>query len=396
MAEISKAKIDISRHIAHLYFEDDMPIKEIRDRFYKEMGARNVSRILNQGRNKWWRVRVIDDSMHPEDTSLNQELSDRICKNTYFTDAVVVDCIGVEHAQNKWYQSLDTKEREQAFIDSDLLHIQISKHAASYLVAKIWHGDCIGIGSGRACAYTAHFASKDLKAGHLAKLKGVKVFALCGGQHDRRWSTQKIEAFDQLPSELHPDVGAFFLADILGIRPNTPDLCFAVLPVAHPDPDGVIPYIAPHLNDPTISLSMAILGLGTLNGRHHFYDQLNTYGLSAIKDELLLLKGLQQDDPTALNSIGEICHRLFWCGSTAPPGRIREAINKINSKIIAIRKDVLSRSAKTMLVAGGAQKVDVLTQLSKGQLEDVPIRVETTTLVTDSWTAQELLNRQQP
>ena len=396
MAEVPRNKMDISIEIARLYFQENLTMKEIRDKYYKEMGVRNISRLLKLGRDNWWRLRVVTDPTHSNDTCINRRLSDDVRDNTHFADVVAVDCLGVEEAQNDQQRTLNYAEQEDAFFASDLLHLQISKHASPYLVAKLRHGEYIGIGSGRACTYTAHFASKDPKSGHLKKLKGVKVYALCGGQRDRKWSTKLSDPFIGLPTNLDPDEGASLLADTLGIYSSTSDLCLVNLPVAmhNPDLNDVIATIAPHLNDPAISLSMVVLGLGTLNDRHHFFDQIDGPGLSAIKEDLLLLKKLQKDDHVTLGSIGEVCHRLFWCGETKAPNDIQEIINRINSKIIAVREETLRTVRQTLLIAGGVQKINVLSQLSQGELTDVPIAIETTTLVTDSWTAQELLKRQ--
>ena len=64
MAEVPRNKMDISIEIARLYFQENLTMKEIRDKYYKEMGVRNISRLLKLGRDNWWRLRVVTDPTH--------------------------------------------------------------------------------------------------------------------------------------------------------------------------------------------------------------------------------------------------------------------------------------------------------------------------------------------
>jgi DNA-binding transcriptional regulator LsrR (DeoR family) len=154
--------------------------------------------------------------------------------------------------------------------------------------------------------------------------------------------------------------------------------------------------IANHLFEMPDRLDMMISGVGVLNTGHHFIVYRQGAGLSAISDDLKNLQELQLQNPAMLEGVGEVCHRLFWCGDGATPPDVQKIIEEVNSKVIAVPFNVISEAKELLLIAGGRQKLPVLTRLSRkapSNIAQLPFKADRITLVTDSWTAGKILNR---
>jgi hypothetical protein len=75
------------------------------------------------------------------------------------------------------------------------------------------------------------------------------------------------------------------------------------------------------------------------------------------------------------------------------PGELATAIDTINGEIRAVPLEKIRDSRQTILIAGGAQKLAGLVRLITGECPEAPINVGNLTLITDSWTAREILAR---
>jgi DNA-binding transcriptional regulator LsrR (DeoR family) len=385
-----------SIYYARQHYEEKLGLSDISSPDGRHKDIKTISRIMNSGRtNGWWQLKVLPLGKTSE-TTIDEALSRQLRQKTVFTNAIVVNCRNVDGAQHDELPPNEA-ERPGAYIDSDILHLQISRHAASYLAGRLGHGYKVGIGSGRASTYTADFFCKDARAGKVRRLVEVAIFSLVGGVRDVRWSQELAPEFKDVPANLDADEGASLLAEALHVqRESYLHLVNLPISISTNDLPAVVKAIANHLFEMPDRLDMMISGIGVLNTGHHFIDHCQGAGLAAISDDLQKLQQLQSKDPAMLESIGEVCHRLFWCGDGPTPHKVQKIIRQVNSKVIAVPFKVINEAKELLLVAGGRQKLPVLTRLSKTASSDaaqVPFRVDRITLVTDSWTARKILER---
>jgi DNA-binding transcriptional regulator LsrR (DeoR family) len=387
--ETKLARIEESIRLARLHFERKQNLKVIQaSENPKSLSYRSISHLLNQGRDSnWWSLQVISDMGAQIETSRNKKLENKFDESCFVKKVVVVECKDVSEAQSPQYKSADKREQEKAALASDLLHLQLSIEAAKYLVPKFRDQDSIGIGSGRAAVYAAYFSSK---SPDVLKLEDPRIFSLSGGVRDVRWSTGHDVRLSNLPYSVDADIGVTILADASKIEKKNQHLAY--LPVSLPDPIAAMQAVAPHLISQDTHLNIAILGLGALSSRHHYYAHPGPE-LAEIKEEIEKIKQIQNKDPDRVfDGIGEICHYLFWCGEDENACEIKEILQRINSKIIAIRKETLKNTRETFLIAGGAQKLAILEKILTREYPDIPVTPRYTTLITDNWTALQLID----
>jgi hypothetical protein len=106
------------------------------------------------------------------------------------------------------------------------------------------------------------------------------------------------------------------------------------------------------------------------------------------------IRKCQRTDPDLVDNVLEIGHRVFPAGPRKSlPGELATAIDVINREIRAVPLDKIRDSRQTILIAGGAQKLTGLVKLITGECPEAPINVGNLTLITDSWTAKEILSR---
>jgi DNA-binding transcriptional regulator LsrR (DeoR family) len=70
-----------------------------------------------------------------------------------------------------------------------------------------------------------------------------------------------------------------------------------------------------------------------------------------------------------------------------------EAIRKTNSTIVAVPPETLIKAGEIILITGGMQKLAALYGILQGECPGVPIEKTNLTLVTDAWTAEQLIKK---
>lgn len=139
---------------------------------------------------------------------------------------------------------------------------------------------------------------------------------------------------------------------------------------------------------------MALVGLEVLNTRHQFFlhhDQ--NVQLGAIAPYIKTLKELQSGDPALLDSVAGIAHHLFATGQREYPDRLLEAVDGINREVLVVPPERVRTADEVIMVAGGAQKLNALVDLLDGRCPGAPVDLDNLTLVTDAWTAEQVLER---
>jgi DNA-binding transcriptional regulator LsrR (DeoR family) len=141
-------------------------------------------------------------------------------------------------------------------------------------------------------------------------------------------------------------------------------------------------------------LDLALIGLGQLNTQHHYFREYNQLQLKALSGAVRTLIESQSKDPDRTDCIAEIVLRLYPVGDETLDAECVEAINETNKTILAVAPDILRNAGEVVLVTGGIQKLAALRGLLFGKCRQAPIDKTNLTLVTDSWTAEQILNRE--
>ena len=70
-----------------------------------------------------------------------------------------------------------------------------------------------------------------------------------------------------------------------------------------------------------------------------------------------------------------------------------ETISETNKSVLAIAPEKIRNAGEVILIAGGRQTVNALRGVLTGGYPDAPLDKKNLTLVTDAWTAEEILKR---
>lgn len=184
---------------------------------------------------------------------------------------------------------------------------------------------------------------------------------------------------------LDADANVFHLGAILHVSPGIRNYVGSWLLagerlVEQPSYDGV-------------HLDLAIVGIGQLNTGYHFLRPDAALQMESMGDALASIREFQDAEGDRHASIADICHVLFYVGSGEPPEQITKAINDLNNAMSTPPRETLESAEEVILVAGGAQKEEALYHFVKGNCRDAPIDPARVTLITDSWTANRILER---
>ncbi|MGH8631039.1 MAG: hypothetical protein ACREU7_09780, partial [Burkholderiales bacterium] len=205
-----------------------------------------------------------------------------------------------------------------------------------------------------------------------------RVVSLCGGTRVGRWDHATGRDFDA-------DGNAYYLA-------GTFQVPLANRHYMH----GWISQVSDQRTELDIRppLDLALVGLGVLNTQHHFLRHNAEVQLGAMARPLERIRKCQQATPHLLDSVADIGHRLFPLGRREDfPADLLDAVDQINRVVWAVPLQTMRDARHTILIAGGAQKVDGLFKLVTGSCPEAPVNLNTLTLVTDAWTAKEILAR---
>jgi hypothetical protein len=275
---------------------------------------------------------------------------------------------GAEAATTETYLgSAQSAEVQAAFKAADDLHRALGQACASQvLVHQLRRGIRVGVTSGRGVAYTVDSLVDNPWAGGF---EGVHVVSLCSGAKVGSWRGKDRRSLDA-------DENAFALSVALGV----PEEHVTLMGDAAGGGDVQWDFVGPNL---------ILAGLGCLNTGHHLLRPRARLGSMA--EPLSRIERYQARDPDLKFAVAEIGHRLFPVHDGLP-SYLLEAIADVNSLVRAAPPQVFQNAEVVMLVAGGAQKLDPLVRLVTGHTP-APIELRNLILVTDAWTAQQLLMR---
>ena len=296
---------------------------------------------------------------------------------------------GIWRARVVWISGLDKSESEETSADdftsaykaSDELHRCLGEVAAEMVINGLRRNMTIGLASGRGVGYTID-GIRDLADQTPSWISGydsIRVVSMCGGAHLGGWQN------NNTGRDFDADDNVFTLSSVLKTPRN--NVYYMNGPVLVDSADQ-----RSDLN-PRFGFDLAVIGLGQLNSQHHYLRDHNDLQLKALTEPIRGIVEWQSENSNYLDSVAEIVLKLYPAVSQDLPMDIGETIREANERILSAIPEKIREAGEVILVAGGEQKVDVLHGVLTGKYPDSPIIRKNLTLVTDSLTAEAILNR---
>lgn len=313
--------------------------------------------------------------------SRDDELGERLARKTGIWRARVVHITGAEEAYHAEYLDEQDSDRSQAlYRASDELHRCLGEVAGELVLNSLRKNITIGLSSGRGVGFAVE------KMGELIQrtpswgkgFESAHLVSLCGGAHIGMCESNNRRDFDA-------DENIFTLASLLKVPRR--NISYMIGPVSSSQQHEE------HWSRNRFNIDLAVIGLGQLSTRHHYFRDYNELQLKALSGPIHELIASQTRDPEQAGCIAEIVLRLYPTSKTYLAPEYNEAISKTNSTIVAVPPEILKKAGEVMLIAGGTQKLAALYGILKGECPGVPIEKTNLTLITDTWTAEQLLKR---
>ena len=207
--------------------------------------------------------------------------------------------------------------------------------------------------------------------------ESIRLVSLCGGAHIGTWEYANSRDFDA-------DENVFSLSSLLKIpRQN---VSYMSGPISMD-----VNTRQPEIN-PKFSLDMAVIGLGQLNTQHHYLRDYNDLQLKEMSEPIRRIIEWQTKNPELRDSVAEIVLRLYPTANRSLPLEFLETIRETNNSVLAITPEKIKNAGEVILIAGGRQTVNALRGLLLREYPDAPVERRNLTLVTDSWTAETILD----
>lgn len=353
---------------------------------FKELSAKYswASSTIHRSVKKWLRDGRFDlvdtQGASARVVALDDRLREELCSQTKLWRARIAGIAGADAAYSEKYLSVAATEAAAlAYKAGDELHRALAEVAAEQLLTRLRPNITIGLASGRGVGFTIMKLAElgEKQPSEFKGLDSIRLVSLCGGGHVGTWATP-------INRDLDADQNAFVLGSIFGIpRTNLHYMGgWISLDPEQSQAELAFPY----------QLELALVGMGQLNTRHHFFHHYGDVQLGALGAPLQTIKDWQERDPALLFRIAEIGHRLFPVGGVEGlPQDLLDAVDQVNQRILAVPLQKLAQTTEVIMVAGGAQKVHALSMLVSGRCPEAPIDISKLTLVTDAWTATEII-----
>lgn len=351
---------------AKLYYEEGRSLEEVQarlqERGFDVRSARDVGLAIRRAiDNQLCRVRV---DVFAEASAL-AGLSDELARAAGIRRALVA-----------------ATGHDTTLSDGDL-HRRLGDLAARFLwESSLRPGDRIGVGPGRGVGCTIHELSPLVP--ERLPYPGYRIYSLTGGTTGApspEWADIVDADHNAEGLARHLNASADDWANVTPVH----------LPIFVPsERDAVLGIVAPHLLDPPpsgppLDLDVALYGCGVLSHGHHLvaYRSRSTEAVEAELD--LLARDVWPEAPSA---VIDVCEH-YLVGEDVPE-RLRPAVEdvvaRLNDRVVAVAPAILARARERVLVAGGRYKFAAVL----ASLIAVPA-MRPTTLVTDEWTARQLL-----
>jgi DNA-binding transcriptional regulator LsrR (DeoR family) len=311
----------------------------------------------------------------------DDDLAETLVRKTGIWRARVVRISGVESAYTRQYQeNPESLEAQAAYRSSDELHRCLGEAAAELILNGLRKTMTIGLSSGRGVGFAIENLAEMVKKtpSWVSGYESIHLVSLCGGAHVGMWELTNNRDFDA-------DENVFTLASLLKIPRS--NVLYITGPVS------ADPHKHPLQSDSFFNLDLAIIGLGQLNTQHHYFRDQNELQLKAMSESIRNIIEWQAKNPDLADSIAEIVLRLYPVGNLPLPAEFLKAISETNNTILAVDPLKIKKAGEIMLIAGGSQKLNALYGVLTRECPEAPIDKKNLTLVTDSWTAETILQK---
>ncbi len=370
---LDKQALDIARK--HLL--ENVSFRELSRRYYVSPSTihRRLAKWLNENR-----FDLLDraESGTAIAGAVDEGLGEALARKTGIWRARAVRVEGVDAAFTDQYREKPQSAAAQsAYKASDNLHKCLGETAAELIFGSLRKNMTIGLSSGRGVGFAIE------KMGEIAKrtpswasgYQNIQAISLCGGAHIGLWELTNTRDFDA-------DENIFALAATLKIARN--NVRYVIGPVAQapssPAKGGRIP-----------ELDLAVIGLGQLDTQHHYLRDQNEMQLKAMAGPVRRIAAWQEEHPQTPEAVAEIVLRLYPVGKDLPR-EFLDILDETNKTIVALPEEKIKTAGEVILIAGGKQKLKALAGLLYGRCAGAPIEKTNLTLVTDAWTAEQILH----
>jgi len=348
----------------------------------------------------------------------NESLEEDLRRKTRLNNASVLNIKGLESAFNEDYRlNPNSKRAQMAYQHNDDLHkllgILGAKTLINYLKPLVGANKKItlGVTSGRGVGYTigalADLHKKDDTL--LEDFDDIRLQSLCGLGLIGPWGT--MSSYGQGSSTnatlavLDADTNVKLLQGLFQTNDIKENVKLCNLGVSNNTGANQI--------DCYESLDVILAGIGCLNTRHNFLwsaDKASAVHYSAINKPLQKSEKISGKYPELFTAVADIGHTFFitcnekditsTAGAKENPGYseelikavsvLEQSVKDINNKVLRVAEARL-HEARTIMVAGGHQKREVLRAFASGGCKGPPIEPQRTWLVTDNRTAKYIL-----
>ncbi len=311
----------------------------------------------------------------------DDELGERLARKMGIWRARVVHITGAEEAYRAEYLlASDDSQSQAAYRASDELHRCLGEVAGELILSSLRKNITIGLSSGRGVGFAVE------KMGELVQrtpswgkgFESARLVSLCGGAHIGMCESSNRRDFDA-------DENVFTLASLLKVPRR--NVSYMIGPVSS---SQNIVARWPHSR---FNLDFAVIGLGQLSTRHHYFRDYNEVQLKALSGPIHELIESQTRYPERAGCIAEVVLRLYPANKTDLAPEYVEAIRQTNTTIVAVPPEILKKAGEVMLIAGGRQKLAALYAILRGECPGIPIEKTSLTLITDAWTAEQLIKK---
>ena len=309
-------------------------------------------------------------------------LGEELTRKTGIWRARVVQISGVEEAYSEYtLENLDNDGVQATYRASDELHRCLGGVAAELILGDLRRNMTIGISSGRGVGFAIDGCKEIVSKtpSWASGYESIRLVSLCGGAHLGKYQNSSVRDFDA-------DENVFALSSLL--KSPRHNVFYMTGPV--------LTDLKNHRSkiNPKLNLDLAIIGLGQLNAQHGYFRDHLYLQLETLSEPIRKIIEWQTKAPDLLDSVAEIVLRLYPATDKKLPTEFLDTIREMNNHVLAVAPEKIKDAGEVILIAGGRQKVNVLHGVLTGVYSSAPIDKRNLTLVTDSWTAQEILKRQ--
>lgn len=312
----------------------------------------------------------------------DDKLAAELVQRTGIWRARVAQISGVDAAYTEQYlEEPESEMAQSSFKASDDLHRCLGEVAAELILNSLRKNMTLGISSGRGVGFTIEALGEVIRQtpSWVSGYESISLVSLCGGVHAGKWGQSSVVTRD-----FDADENVFALAAALKIpRKNITYISGPVLTHSNAESENRI----------KSSLDIAIIGLGQLNTRHHYFRDVIETKLKSAADPIQTIMKWQNKNPALCDSLAEIVMKLYPAVKENLPADFVTALQEVNNTISTVSPSRIKNAGEVVLIAGGRQKAEALSGLLKGEYPGAPIDRKNLTLVTDSWSAETILKK---